>query len=113
MGCRGETFNVLTFIVYLSFENCTKLVKTADLQAHNASHREALCACRSAVFTTFVRRALYDVAGLCFPKKLSHLKLGDTRFLATRQRRYGSVNDKYIIIIMPAVQIVFNFPMLI
>ena len=29
----------------------TKVVKTADLQAHNASRSEALCAHRSAVFT--------------------------------------------------------------
>ena len=29
-------------------------MKVADLQAHNASHREALCACRSAVFTSLV-----------------------------------------------------------
>ena len=32
----------------------TKLVKTANLQAHNASRCEALCACRSAVFTSLV-----------------------------------------------------------
>ena len=55
----------------------TKLVKTADQQAY----REALCACRSAVFTSFVRQVLYDEAGLCFTKRRTHFKIGDTRFL--------------------------------
>ena len=32
----------------------TKCLKIADLQAHNASWREALCACRSAIFKHFV-----------------------------------------------------------
>ena len=30
---------------------CTKIVKMADLQAHNAYHCDALWACRSAIFT--------------------------------------------------------------
>ena len=29
-----------------------KLVKTADLQAHNAARSDVLCACRSSVFTS-------------------------------------------------------------
>ena len=45
------------FVLYLSSIKCTKLVKTADLQAHNASRYKAECACRSAVFTSFVRQS--------------------------------------------------------
>jgi len=33
--CRVETLYVQNFVLYLSFKKLTKLVKTADLQAHN------------------------------------------------------------------------------
>ena len=48
----------------------TKVVKTADLQAHNASRCEALCACRSAVFTSFVRRSCMMKQGFALAKNL-------------------------------------------
>jgi hypothetical protein len=47
-----------------------KLVGTADLQAHDASHREALCACGSAVFTTFVRRPYMMKQGFTLRKNV-------------------------------------------
>ena len=54
-GIRAATTLVslnLYFLLQIIQGRRTKVVKTADLQAHNASHREALCACRSAVFTS-------------------------------------------------------------
>ena len=65
------------FVLYLSFWKWFKLVKTADLQAHNASHREALCACRSAVFTTVVRRPCTMKQGFTLRKNLHiwHLEI--------------------------------------
>ena len=54
--CTSEDRHTLVAIAELCFTHRSKnVVKTADLQAHNASLHEALCACRSAVFTTFVR----------------------------------------------------------
>ena len=68
-------------IIYLLVYYYYLLVKTADLQAHNASHREALCACRSAVFTTFVWQPCLMKQGFTLRKNLKNVNLDDDIFI--------------------------------
>ena len=47
---KSRKFSFMRNAPFHKLSKCMKYLKIADRQAHNASHRDALWACRSAIF---------------------------------------------------------------
>ena len=47
---KSRKYSFMRNVPFHKLSKVYKYLKTADLQAHNASRRDTLCACRSAIF---------------------------------------------------------------